>query len=150
MVFISATATICESGLPGDHLRERFADGLVVFAARGDVDTFRIIREIGYLRVVEHGVVVVHIPVVGSDFEGEILDVHAVTFGILQDEAEFVRILGKRNFFVLVGRAGDDECVERVPEGFKFVGLRRVGVAERAHLDVLDGRRAGRQRGPLV
>ena len=101
---------------------------LVVRGSGGDVFALRMVGQVGDRVVVEQGIVIVHVSVVGHDPEGEVLHVHAVSLGILQDDAQLVGVLRQRYLFLLVAVAGDDQRVERVPEGCQFIGLGSVGL----------------------
>lgn len=119
--------------------------------AGGDVHAPRVIRRVGDGGVGQQVVVVVHVAVVRRDLEGEIPHVHAVALGILQHDAQLVGVLDQRYLFLLVAVAGDDERVQRVPEGCQFIGLGSVGLSQRLDAYLLDGGGSGREVGrPLV
>ena len=92
----------------------------------------------------------VHIAVVGLDLEGEVADVHAVAVGVLEDEAQLVGVFGQRDLLVFMLAARDDEGVEAVPEGREFARLCRVGLAQGAEAEFLEGGRSGYGCGPVI
>ncbi len=55
----------------------------------------RIIRQVVDGGILQQGIVVIHIPVVSHDPEGEVIHIHVLTHHVLQHDTQLVGILGE-------------------------------------------------------
>ena len=87
--------------------------------------------------ILQQGIVVIHIPVVGHDPEGEVVHIHVLTHHVLQHDPQLVGILGEADHLLLGHVARHGEGIEAMPKRVQLVGLCRIGLAQGTYLDVL-------------